>query len=84
MPTERIRVGVAVVNDTFYVIGGYTLAIGNNVGTNAVNKQYTSVGYIPKFPSWTILPLLLMATLVVAIYRRKLSKTSKSSFILGD
>ncbi|GAI25121.1 unnamed protein product, partial [marine sediment metagenome] len=38
---------------------------------------------ISEFPSWTILSLFLIVTLVVAIYRRKLYKTSNSSFILG-
>jgi len=41
-------------------------------------------GIIPEFPSWTILSLFLTVTLVVAIYRKKLSKTSKPSFILGS
>ncbi|UCC57982.1 MAG: right-handed parallel beta-helix repeat-containing protein [Candidatus Bathyarchaeum sp.] len=33
------------------------------------------LGTIPEFPSWTILPLLLMATLVVIIYKRNLPKS---------
>lgn len=45
MPTGRINVGVAVVNDTFYVIGGSTLEIGNNRHASAVNEQYTPIGY---------------------------------------
>jgi hypothetical protein len=32
-------------------------------------------GIIPEFPSWTILPLLLAATLTAIIYRKKLYRT---------
>jgi len=84
MPTGRIQVGVAVVNDIIYVIGGNVPVFANHVAASNVNEQYTPIGYIPEFPSWTILPLFLTATLVVAICRKKLSKTSKPSFILGD
>jgi parallel beta-helix repeat protein len=41
---------------------------------------------IPEFPSWIILPLLLMATLAAIIYKRKLAKTpnqQKNSLIFG-
>jgi len=41
-------------------------------------------GIILEFPSWIILPLFLTVTLVVAICRRKLSKTNNPAFILGD
>jgi parallel beta-helix repeat protein len=34
------------------------------------------MGGIPKFPSWTILPLFLIATLSVIVFRKKLVKTS--------
>jgi len=78
MPTPRSGLAVAVINDTLYTIGG-----SNGVCFTA-NEQYTPSGYIPEFPSWIILPLFLTATLVVAIYRKKLSKTSNPSFILGD
>ncbi|UCC59209.1 MAG: hypothetical protein JSW14_07060 [Candidatus Bathyarchaeum sp.] len=33
------------------------------------------IAVIPEFPSWTILPLLLIATLAAIIYKRKLAKT---------
>jgi hypothetical protein len=32
-------------------------------------------GIVPEFPSWTILPLLLLATVAVIIYRKKLHRT---------
>jgi hypothetical protein len=76
MPTERIQVGVAVVNDTLYIIGGYTLMIGNNVFASDVNEQYTPIDYIPEFPSWAILPLLFVASFVAIIYKKKLQRKS--------
>jgi len=72
IPTARLSPAVGVVDDLIYVIGG-------GVGwlkTTATVEQYTPAGYIPEFPSWIILPLFLTVTLVVAIYRRKLSKTN--------
>jgi len=33
-------------------------------------------GIIPEFPSWIILPLLITATLVIIIYKKRLPKTS--------
>jgi len=81
MPTGRIRSGTAVLNDTLYVIGGYTLMIGNNVFPSSVNEQYIPAEYIPEFPSWT--PLLVMLVAVVAvtvIYRHNLKKHNQGSF----
>jgi hypothetical protein len=45
MPTPRINVGVAVVADLVYVIGGEALKIGSNAHAIAVNEQYTPFGY---------------------------------------
>jgi len=45
MPTGRFNVGVAVVNDMLYVIGGYVPEIGTNKFRSAVNEQYTPFGY---------------------------------------
>ena len=69
MPTPRWALGVAVVNDELYAIGGKN---GDNY--LYVNEKYTPIGYIPEFPSWTILPLLLAATLAAIIYRKKLHR----------
>jgi len=49
MPTLRSNVGVAVVNDLFYAVGGEFLppsnALFENITTSEVNEQYTPVGY---------------------------------------
>jgi len=71
MPTSRWSLGAAAVNDEIYVIGGKT---GEGDNFSAVNEKYTPADYIPEFPSWAILPLLLAATLTAIIYKRKLTK----------
>jgi N-acetylneuraminic acid mutarotase len=68
MPTPRARLTVAVVDDMLYAIGGRSA--GNWL---AVNEQYTPIDYIPEFPSWVILPLFVIATLLVVLCRDKLS-----------
>ena len=76
VPTSRLNLGVAVVNDKLYAIGGHTHDVLGFIAPNAVNEQYTPVGYIPEFPSWIILPLLVTATLVIIICKRRLPKSS--------
>jgi len=79
MPTPRGDLGVVVINDEIYAIGGQ---ISDDWGgVTPANEKYTPNGYIPEFPSWIILPLALTATAVAAIYRKRL--TNRSS-ILGD
>ncbi len=58
MPTSRLGLGVAVLNDTFFAIGGASAAgIENNVGTvYAVNEQYLPLGYQGPMPSPFIIP----------------------------
>ena len=66
--------------------GGFALA-GETINLGSIYLWVVKTnenGIIPEFPSWAILPLFLTATLVVAIYRKKLSKTSNPAFILGD
>ena len=85
MPTARYSLGVAVVNDSLYAIGGREGWIGSPV--SAANERYTPADFIPEFPSWTILPLLLVATLVAIIYKQKLPKNISNQqklFISGD
>ncbi len=47
MPTARLIVGVAVVNDTFYVVGGRSGQHGyiTMMYPSSVNEQYTPIGY---------------------------------------
>jgi hypothetical protein len=87
IPTERYHFGVAIINDTIYAIGGHTYkGILGIIAPSAANEQYTPIGYIPEFPSWTILPLLITTTLLILIYKRlpKKHQNQKKSFILGD
>jgi N-acetylneuraminic acid mutarotase len=69
IPTPRWGLGVAVVNDELYAIGGY-----NGDIRLAVNEKYTPTDYIPEFPSWVILPLFMMTTLAVLFCRKKMRK----------
>jgi len=56
---------------------------GNGIGdtpyiidhNNQDNYPLMTKFIIPEFPSWTILPLLLAATVVVIVYRKKLYRT---------
>jgi hypothetical protein len=81
VPTYRQNFGVAVLNDTIYVIGGrsYEYPLPGDsyfiVTEEAVNEQYTPIGYIPEFPSWTSPLISLVAVVALAvIYRQKLNK----------
>ena len=73
MPTNRYGLGVAVVNDILYAIGG------SGSDANTKNEQYTPVGYIPEFPSWTpMLLILIVLAVAVAIYKRRLHKNQST------
>jgi len=54
--------------------GGYALAGTKNDDFWLIKTD--EHGVIPEFPSWIILPLLLIATVVVILYRNKLRKVS--------
>jgi len=69
MPTSRYGVGVVVIDDVLYAIGGAT----DFMKYTAAVDQYTPMGYIPEFPSWIILPLFVTATLAVIIFRKRLA-----------
>jgi hypothetical protein len=73
-PTKRYVFGVVAINDLLYVIGGHTYNFPGNYAPSAVNEQYTPIGYIPEFQPWLVLPLFLTATLVVAVYRKQLTR----------
>jgi N-acetylneuraminic acid mutarotase len=67
MLTPREDFGIAVVNDEIYAIGGV-----KEEKYLAVNEKYTPSCYIPEFPSWVLLPLLIVATLVGVTIRNKI------------
>jgi N-acetylneuraminic acid mutarotase len=70
MPTPLFGLGVTVVNDQLYAIGGCP---GYLQGSTAAVEQYTPIGYIPEFPSWIVLPIFLTATLFAIIIKKQLS-----------
>ena len=73
-PTGRYNFGVAVLNDTFYVIGGHTYNFPGDFAPTAANEQYTPTDSVPEFPSWTpLLIMLLTVTVVAVIYRRNIN-----------
>jgi len=74
MPTPRSSLGFAVVDDILYAIGGGFHAELGFTESNK-NEKYTPSGYIPEFPSWAILPLLLVATFVAIICKKRLNKS---------
>jgi N-acetylneuraminic acid mutarotase len=69
MPTARVSLGVAVVNDSLYAIGGREGWIGSPI--SAANERYMPADFIPEFPSWIILPMFLVFTLFGMIVRKK-------------
>jgi len=78
IPNSRYHVQLGVVDDILYAIGG---GIGDPIGipsasfeSQNINEKYIPVGYIPEFPSWIILPLLITATLLIIICKQKLPK----------
>jgi len=89
-PTDRYNFGVAVVNDTLYVIGGHTYSfLPGDYAPVAVNEQYTPIGYgTPDLDSQSPSPLLLCAiaaaiTIIITItvaavaLKRRQQKNSK-------
>ena len=64
------------VNDELYAVGLYRDPTGDYFAPSfPASAKYTPLGYIPEFPSWIILPLLLTSTLLIILCRRKLTKT---------
>jgi len=53
MPTGRLNVGVAVLNDKLYVIGGGTAGVTSGDHPTAVNEVYTPLGYGTPDPSYS-------------------------------
>ena len=69
MPTARFGHGVAIINASLYAIGGQE---GWHFPVSAANERYTPANFIPEFPSWTITPLLITATMVAIIFKKRL------------
>ena len=72
MLTSRYGLGVAVIDDKIYAIGGKKGGETYPTEYYSKNEMYTPAGYIPEFPSWIVLPLFIVATLAVIAYRKKL------------
>jgi N-acetylneuraminic acid mutarotase len=72
MPTPRCGFGVAVVDDEIYAIGGVS-----EENYLVVNEKYTPLDFVPEFPSWTLILLVLsVLTVAVVVYRRRLLQTN--------
>jgi N-acetylneuraminic acid mutarotase len=74
MLTSRCSLGVAIVDDKLYAIGGKKGGETYPTEYYSKNEMYTPVGYIPEFPSWIVVPLFIIVAVVVIIYRKKLTK----------
>jgi energy-converting hydrogenase Eha subunit A len=85
MPTPRKELGVVVINDTLYAIGGGFPESGVNYESQNENEQYTPSGYetIPQhsepFPKWIAALIVIIAVVGVAllVYFRKIKKTTE-------
>ena len=70
--------------------GGYALAGYAPIGAGTYDFWLAKTdehGVIPEFPSWAVLPLLITATLVAILYKKRLPKNlsnQQKSFISGD
>jgi len=67
LPTPRNGFDAVVINDEIYVIGGMNMDLDIYL---TENEKYTPSDYIPEFPSWIILPLIMFAALVVVVLKK--------------
>jgi len=70
---DDIAHSFVVTSDGGFAIAGETSAFGAGDSDFWLVKT-NEYGIIPEFPSWAILPLLLLATLVAIIYKKRLNK----------
>ena len=74
-PTPRPLAAAVVIDDFIYVVGGRTGQWGymTFMYPSALCEQYQPADFIPEFPSWTILPLFLMATFSAIFVKKRLN-----------
>jgi len=78
MPIARFSLGVVVVNDSLYAIGGHEGWFGTPI--SAANERYTPADFIPEFPTWTPLVVMFVAALAVAVvFRQKLQNWGRNN-----
>jgi hypothetical protein len=74
--TERGLLSLAETTDGGYVLVGHAwFMMSGDTFIWAVKTD--AQGIIPEFPSWTILPLLVLTIIVAIIYRKKLAQNTK-------
>jgi len=73
-PNHDFAYSVVQADDGGYALAGSTQSFGAGVNDAWLIKT-DETGVIPEFPSWTILPLLLAATLVIITCKKRLPKT---------
>jgi N-acetylneuraminic acid mutarotase len=84
MHTNRCTFGVATVNDRIYVVGGGS-ALFPELYFSGENEEYTPFGYIPEFPTWTTMLLMLTVPAVaLLVYQRRLNTRKPSWAILAS
>ncbi len=76
MPTARGTLSLAVIDDTFFAVGGAENLVDPHAPAITVNEQYFPLGYeeptpspsIPEFPAWTVLPLAVATVAGVLVF----------------
>jgi N-acetylneuraminic acid mutarotase len=77
-PTIRHGLGIGVVDDRLYFIGGFTGLSPFEVYTEyATNEKYTPSDYIPEFPSWTLLLTTMVAGVAAVFFFRDVLKKKR-------